>query len=186
MVKSKTMRRTLSLFVIVLFLMPMTGCGYTMKSAFPERIRSVYVAPVKNTIDISTEISDKNRFKVYRPGLEVDVTNAVINRFIFDGNLEVTPQDRADSVLEIKLLDYRRDALRYTDSDDIQEYRLSITLDAVLYETRTKKVLWHESGLVGDATYFLSGPYAIAEDEAAAKAVEDVSHRVIERVMELW
>ena len=69
--------------------------------------------PVINSIDLSSEVSDKHPFRVYRPGLEVDVTNAVIDRFIFDGHLRVTPLKHADIQVEMKLVDYRRDALRH-------------------------------------------------------------------------
>jgi len=163
------------------------GCaGYTQKSLLSERIKNVYVAPVKNAIDLSGEITDKNPFRVYRPGVEVDITNAIMNRFIFDGNLKVTLPERADATVEAKLVDYRRDALRYSDADDVEEYRLSITLDVAVYETRTHKVLWHETGVTGDTSFFLSGPRSISEDAAAQRAVEDLAKRVVDKTIEIW
>src|SRR3989338_1850138 len=66
----------------------LSGC-YTTKTALTGTVRTIHVAPVENAIDLSAEISDRDRFRVYRPGLEVDITNAVINRFIFDGSLKV-------------------------------------------------------------------------------------------------
>ena len=185
---SASLRRQTFIFqlVIVGALLAGSGCGYTAKSLLPESIRTVSVSPVKNAIDLSSEIGDKNRFRVYRPGVEVDITNAIINRFIFDGNLKVTSLDKADAVVEAKLRDYRRDPLRYSDGDDVQEVRLSIVLDAVVYQARSHKVLWHEEGLTGDTTFFLSGPRAQSEDEAVVKAVEDVARRVVEKTIELW
>src|SRR5574341_1211316 len=50
--------------------------------------------------------------RAHSPGIEVDITNAIINRFIFDGTLQVVSLEKADAVLEAKLVDYRRDALR--------------------------------------------------------------------------
>lgn len=170
--------------VAVLF--QLTGCGYTQKSLLPENIKSIHVAPVKNTIDLSAEISDKDRFRVYRPGVEVELTNAIINRFIFDGNLRVEKEGHADAVLEAKLVDYRRDPLRYSDADDVQEYRLSVAIDATVYEANTRKVIWREVRLIGDTTFFLSGPRAVSEDEAAQKAVQDVARRVVDKTIEVW
>jgi hypothetical protein len=144
------------------------------------------VPPIKNGIDLSAEISDKDRFRVYRPGIEVDLTNAIINRFIFDGNLKVTSADKANSVLVATLTDYRRDPLRYSEGDDIQEYRLSITIDVMMKEAATGKVIWSAPSLTGDTTFFLSGQHAKSEDEAAAKAVEDLARRVIEKTIEVW
>ena len=180
------MRKTIFSLALFLFTLPvMSGCGYTTKSMLPENIRRVHVPPVKNSIDLSSEISDKTPFRVYRPGLEVDITNSIINRFIFDGQLKVTSDEKADARLEATLVDYRRDALRYSAGENIQEYRLSVTIDAMLVQKSDKKVLWHER-VTGDTTFFLSGPRALSEDQATAKAVEDVARRVVEKTIEYW
>lgn len=173
-------------FFFTLLLLQNAGCGYTHKSLLPTDIKEIHIAPVKNTIDLSGEISDKNRFRVYRPGIEVDVTNAIINQFIFDGNLKVASLEKADAVLEAKLVDYRRDALRYSDNDDIQEYRLSVVLDVVVTRTKGHKVLWRSQGFAGSTSFFLSGPHATSEDEAVVKTIEDVARRVVEQTIELW
>lgn len=167
-------------------LLQTAGCGYTTKTVLPNNIKSICVPPVKNAIDLTGEISDKDRFRVYRPGLEVDLTNAIINRFIFDGNLKVVSQDKADAVVEAKLVDYRRDPLRYSEGDDIQEYRLSVVIDVVVYLAEGHKVLWHEAHLIGDTSFFLSGTHALSEDEAVTKAVDDVARRVVDKTIELW
>lgn len=180
------MKKTVFVLALGFLTFPsLSGCGYTTKSLLPENIQRVHVPPVRNSIDLSSEISEKTPFRVYRPGLEVELTNAIINRFIFDGVLKVTPDEKADARLEMSLLDYRRDALRYTEGEDVQEYRLNITVEANLVQKSGGKVLWHER-ITGDSTFFLSGPRAITEDEAAAKAVEDVARRVVERTIEYW
>ncbi len=172
-------------FFLGFLFLQLCGCGYSNRSLLPSDIKSLHVTPVKNTIDLSGEIGDKKRFRVTRPGLEVDLTNAIINRFIFDGTLKVAGPEAADAILETKLVDYRRDALRYTEGDDIQEYRLSVLLEAVLYRARDHKVLWRE-GITGDASFLLSGSLATSEDEAVVKAVEDAARRVVEKTIELW
>lgn len=180
------MKRAVKAAFLLPFLLGVGGCGYTTKVNLPENIKIIHISPVKNAIDLSSEISEKTRLRVYRPGLEVDLTNAIINRFIFDGHLKVGGPDTSNAILETKLTDYRRDSLRYSSSDDIQEYRITIVLDAVLYSFPDHKVIWHEASLIGDTTFFLSGGRAVTEDEAAAKAVEDVAARVIERTLEAW
>ncbi len=163
----------------------LAGCGYTTKSLLPENIRRVGAAPVKNSIDLSAEISDKTPFRVYRPGLEVELTNAIINRYIFDGTLKVSSLEKADALLEASLVDYRRDALRYSEGEDVQEYRLSVTLEAVFKDRLDGKTLWSKR-ITGDTTFFLAGPRAISEDQAATRAVEDASRRVVEATIEYW
>ncbi len=173
-------------FLASILCFALAGCGYTQKSLLPEHIKSIHVAPVANRIDLSKEISEKEHFRVYRPGVEVEITNAIINRFVFEGTLQVEKPDRADAVVEAKLMDYRRDPLRYSKGDDIQEYRLNIVLDVSVRDVKTNKVLWHEANLTGDASFLLSGPRATTEDEAAAKAAEDVARRVVEKTIEIW
>lgn len=184
MVDPKALRRS-GLAAVWLVSAFLAGCGYTTKSLLPENIQRVHVAPVVNTIDLSAEISDKTPFRVYRPGLEVELTNAIINRYIFDGTLKVTAPEKADALFEATLVDYRRDALRYSEGEDVQEYRLSVTIDAVFKDKTTGKELWSKR-IVGDTTFFLAGPRAISEDQAATRAVEDVARRVVEATIEYW
>ena len=179
------MKATVRLAVLLAASLALTGCGYTTKSLLPENIRRVNIPPVKNAIDLSSEISDKTPFRATRPGLEVEITNAVINRFIFDGQLKVVSADKADATLSATLVDYRRDALRYSKSEDVQESRLSIVIDATLIQKSDNKVLWKER-LTGDTSFFLSGPRAVSEDEAAAKAVDDLARRMVENTVEYW
>ncbi len=173
----------LSVFLTAILFIP--GCGYTTQSLLPENIRRVCVEPVKNSINLTGEITDKTPFRVYRPGIEVEITNAIINRYIFDGTLKVAPEEKADAVLEASLVDYRRDALRYSDGEEVQEYRLNVVIDATFKEKSTGKVLWTKR-INGDSTFFLSGSRAISEDEAASRAVEDTARRVVESTIEYW
>ena len=178
--------RSRAIKLIVLFsVLGLSGCGYTTKSNLPESLKRISIAPVKNGVDLSSEVSDKTPFRVYRPGLEVELTNAIINRFIFDGQLKVVDAEKSDATVEATLVDYRRDTLRYNEGDEVQEYRLSVAMDVVVLQKVDKKVLWHDR-ITGDTTFFLSGARSISEDEAAAKAVEDAARRVVERTIEYW
>ncbi len=151
----------------------------------PENVRTVAVLPVANAIVLSEEITDKTPFRVYRPGLEVALHNAIINRYLFDGTLKVASPEKSDATLETSLIDYKRDALRYSEGEDIQEYRLTITIDAKMTQKSDGKVLWSKR-IIGDTTFFLAGPRALSEDQAANRAVEDVARRVVEATIEYW
>lgn len=179
------MRGRACLSVALGAVLAISGCGYTTKTLLPENIRTVHVAPVKNTIDLSAEVSDTTPFRVYRPGIEVELTNALINRFIFDGTLKVVLPERADAVVEVSLVDYRRDPLRYSDGDDVQEYRLSIVMDARMIQKSDGVALWSKR-ITGDTTFFIVGSRAITEDQAAQRVVEDAARRVIEATIEYW
>lgn len=168
--------------VSLIFSMAVTGCGYTTKSASMGSLKTIHIQDFENKITYTTE-GGKN---IYIPLLEVDVTNAVIDRFLFDGNLKVVDAEDADLVLKGKLLRYNRDVLRYTEDEDVWEYRISITVSLELWNEQTKTVEWTESQFVGDTEYFVSGSLAKSEDTAIDEAIVDLSRRIVERTIENW
>jgi len=80
-----------SVLTMVLAVLPLTGCGYTNQTVLPRNIRTVYVDTVKNKVPV-------HEVYAYVPGLEMDITNAIIRRLQVDGNLEVVERDEADAV----------------------------------------------------------------------------------------
>lgn len=164
----------------------LTGCGYTSKTLLPDTVKTVHVEQVRNAIDITGEVTNRQSFKVYRPGVEVDLRNALIDRFVFDGHLKIAAADKADSILRTELLSFRRDPLRYNTDDSIQEFRITVSASVQFVDTKTGKEIWQISGISGDSDYFLSGPQSKSEDEAVAAALEDLARHVVENVLEVW
>lgn len=164
------------------------GCGYTTRSFVDPNIRTIYIQPFVNKIDITSELSENRKYKTYFPLLEVKITKAVIDRYIFDGNLRIAKPDTADVILKGELINYVRDPLRYEDSDSdvVEEYRLSLVVNISLVDRDENKVLWEENGFIGDVTYFTSGSLAKSENSALNDAVVDLSRRVVERTIEDW
>ena len=176
-----------SFHVRILFLLTscllLTSCGYTTKSTLPSRLRTIQVPEFENAIDFNVT-TQRN---LYRPLLEIDVRNAIIDRYLFDGNLRLsnTAAD-ADLILEGKLIDFRRDVMRFTDNDDVEEYRITITVSLVLQDVENDMPMWVEPSFSGDASYFLTGPEASSEEQAVLEAIEDLARRVVERTIEGW
>ena len=165
-----------------------TGCGYTTRSLISQLgYRTIYVGPFINKIDITSETSVARRYKTYYPLLENDITRQVIDRFILDGNLRLAKEEDADLVLKGELINYRRDALRYTGVDDkeIEEYRISLVVNLKLYDTSRQTFLWEVNNFVGDTTYF---PQAKSESSAITEAIDDLARRVVDRVgeVDIW
>lgn len=159
-----------------------SGCGYTTKSTLPRSLRTIHVEPFKNRIDYAAG-SGRN---IYLPLLEVKARNAVIDRFLFDGNLKIADPQEADLVLKGELKNYERTPLRYTDNDDVQEYRVHITVSFELWNAQKEEVSWTEPGFVGEATYFVTGPSAKSEESAVDDAIVDLARRIVERTIEDW
>ena len=169
-----------------LFLAICAGCGYTSRSLISEKYKTIHIAPFVNKVDLTREADSNNKYKVYRPMLETELTKAVINKFLYDGNVKPVASDSADLVLKADLIDFRRDPLRYADNDNIEEYRINIVVNMNLWDKKNSKMVWEENNFTGDASYFVTGPQAKSEDLAVQDAIKDLSRRIVERVIEQW
>jgi len=174
----------LGLSVWCLVLGVVGGCGYTTRSMIADKFKTIYIEPFINKIDITRESDAANKYKTNRPMLETDITQVVVNSFLFDGNLRIAPKDAADLVLKGELVEFRRDPLRYTEEDDVQEYRLNLVVNLSLWDNRENKLLWQENNFTGDTTYFTSGSLVKSEDTAINDALADLGRRIVERVVE--
>ena len=173
-----------ALFLFFIFLI--NGCGYATKSLLPSDQRYIYVEPFVNKINITSETSQTNSYRIYRPLLEADVTKAVVDRFIYDGNLKITNLDKADLVLSGQLINYNRQPLRYLSGDNVEEYRLNVVVNIQVKSTKTDELIWEENNFIGDTTYFTTGSLAKSEDTSITDAVKDLARRIVERTIEGW
>ncbi len=169
-----------------LFLALCAGCGYTTRSLISEKYKTIHITPFVNKVDLTRESDSNNKYKVYRPMLETELTKAVINKFLHDGNVKPVANDSADLVLKADLVEFRRDPLRYSDNDNIEEYRINIVVNMNLWDKKNSKLVWEENNFTGDASYFVTGPQAKSEGLAVQDAINDLSRRIVERVIEQW
>ena len=168
--------------IALLFLSFFAGCGYSTRSLLPGNFKTIHVAPFKNNITYTNE-----RYRnLYLPLLEVNVRNAIVDRFLFDGNLDIVEEDPADLVLKGELIGFERDVLRYTEDNDVQEYRIRVIVSLALWDNAEKKTLWVEPHFVGETTYFPAGSQATSESVAIEDALVDLARRLVERTIEDW
>jgi hypothetical protein len=164
----------------------LAGCGYTTRSMIAEQFKTIHVVPFVNKIDITMENNAASKYKIYKPGLETDITHAVTNKYLFDGNLKPSGSAVADLTLKGELVEFRRDPLRYTDNNEVEEYRINIVVNLTLFDNRTQKVVWEAKNFTGDTTYFARGAVAKSDDVAVNDAVKDIARRIVERTVEQW
>ena len=171
----------LSAFCLLLY-----SCGYTTRPGLPPHLKTVYVKPFVNKIDVTRLSSGYERFPIYRHQMEVDLTKAVISRYQFTGLLRPARQEKADCRLEGELLDLRRDALRYNASSQVEEWRLNVVVNLRFIDQTTDTVMWEEGGFTGDTTYFALGSNAESESSSLDRAITDLARRIVERSVESW
>ena len=176
------MKKFFALAIVVLLSFSSIRCGYSTNLLIASGVRSIHVEPFKNNVQYTSEF----KRDIYLHLLEVKIRNAVINRFQFDGHLRIVKPDKADLILRGALVGYERNVLRRTDNDEVEEYRIHILVDLVLWDPEKEKVVWEERNFAGEATYFLTGPNAESESSAVDRSVTDLAHRVVERSIEDW
>ena len=170
----------------------LSGCGYTTRSMLSGKYNTIYITPFLNKVDITQESQSANKYRIYRPMLETDITKKVINQYLFDGNLKPVKEELADLVLKGELIEYRKDPLSYTTNDDnVTEYRINIFVNLKLWDKKEDKLVWEENNFNGNYSYFTSfasvnQSQQLSDDAAVTKAVEDISRRVVERTVEQW
>lgn len=175
------------LFSVLCFLFSLTaGCGYTTRSMVGSKYRTIYITPFINKVNITTATDAANKYRLYRPMIETDITKSVINRFLFDGNLRPIKEETADLILKGDVVDFRRDPLRYDNNDNVSEYRINLVVNISLWDRVENKMLWEENNFIGDTTYFPTGNQAKTEDQAVRDALTDLSRRIVERSVEQW
>lgn len=162
-----------------------SGCGYTTKTVLPENIKTIHVDIFKNSIDITKEVSAKDKYEVYRPNLEVDVRDALVNRIFLDGHLKLASKESADGILEGEITQYRKDPLRYQ-NEVVEEYRISIVCDVTLISAKDNKPLFSEENITGDTTFFTTGSLQKTESTALNDALADLSRRIVNKIVEDW
>jgi len=165
-------------------LLLLSGCGYTTRTVVPHDIKTIHVEIFKNNIDITKEVSARDKYEIYRPNLEVDLRDAIIERIFLDGNLKVKARDYADSILEGEITQYRKDPLRYQ-NEVVREYRVSLVCDFRLKRSKDSGILL-EHRLTGDTAYFTTGTLQKSETEALNDAASDLARRIVNRIVENW
>lgn len=179
MARSKEfIKKFFRVFLFVILALP--SCGYSTRSSLPANIRTLYVEPFPNKIDFQA-----GKPNVYIPLLEVKAHDAVVRQFQFDGNLRIAKENTADLTLKGELINYNRTAVRYTDNDDVQEYRIQVVVSLTMLDAEGK-VMWEEPSFAGEASFYLTGPSASSEAGAVDAAINDLAKRIVERTVEDW
>lgn len=184
------MNRRILPLLVAFCLIPIAGCGYSTHSLAYEKATKIFIRPFENKVDlnINTEYSDRNPYRLYRPGMETKITDAVISRFLIDGYLKVVSrEDQADLILNGALINFEKQPLRYNQlSQDVQEYRANIIVDMSLEDVAKGKSVWSEKGFVGFFEYNQTGLNSVSEDTAISNAIADLAKRIVERTVEDW
>lgn len=159
--------------------MALNGCGYTRQTVLPQNIKTIYVETVKNRLDAE-------KIYAYQPGLEMDITNAVIRRLQQDGTVRVVEQSKADAILKTELVSLEQEGLRFNSLAGVSQYRLFIVVRMKLVEAKTGNIIWEEPNFSGGTEYYVTTVTSIGEQKAAVDGVQRLAYNIVDRIVEDW
>lgn len=169
------------------------NCAYTTKVSLDPRYQTVAVSGFYNK---SSEYD-----------FQAPLTNALIRKFITDGRLKVVKPEEADLLIEGVILDYKRKGLTYDVRDETTQFLIVVTAGVRVTDQRTGKILWQESIMAGESSYFtraagqtsdrlrgnvetfLIPVRSFASDEenrAVSEALEQLASDIFYRTIEPW
>ncbi|MBM3319496.1 MAG: LptE family protein [Candidatus Eisenbacteria bacterium] len=161
--------------VLLAALLATLACGYGLSARTNPHIRTIAVPLFQND--------------TLEKGIEEKLTADIIDVLQENRALTLTNERNADSVLLGKIIEYQRTPSSYDQSENVQEYKVTIIL-AVDYEDRVKRrTLWSEPRLLGWSTYFVvptPGHEAEEEEDAQARAIRKLAEDIKTRTVEGW
>ncbi len=171
--------KKLSLVMLTVIFLSGSGCGYTQHLVLPGGIQTIAVPTFRNAIPAE-------RLFTYKSGLEIDLTNAVIRQFNFDGNLRVVSEGKADAKLVGSIISYDQEALRFTSLDRPQELRLHLVVDLKMINLKTGQEMWHEPNFSGSTLFEPNDEQGLRRITAASDAVDVLAKNIVNRTVEDW
>jgi len=165
------MKRTLLALAAMLAL---AGCAnYQLGTTLARDLRPVLVPSVRN------ESSE--------PGVDSLASSAILREIQREGTLILSSEDQAATRLDITIVRFRLEPIRYQRDDTRapDEYRATVVADVAFTRISDGKVLY--SGAVeGDTTFPIGSDLVSAKQDMMPKAIDDLARKVIDRCISIW
>jgi hypothetical protein len=157
---------------VLLAMLCVGGCGYTLQGNLPDHIKSVAVPVFKN--------------KSGEPGIESTISSSVVNAFTTNGKLRVVPLDSADSVLEGEIVSFELQSLTFDSLLNLRSYRLTVTMNVKFRDLKKSAMLWEQQGLRDVVDFQVAGQVADTvsrQDSAVKQAAVEIGRKVVTQAL---
>ncbi len=152
-----------------LWVMAMAGCGpYSFSgNSLPPHIKTIAVPLFE---DRTSEF-----------GIKEKLTDAVIQEITRDNTLKIVNEDLADAIVYGKILSVDDRADTYTEQEEVQSYRVYITVEVEVRDVKRGTPLWKERWSQWGLYSLTDGVDAREQaiDEAIQKLAEDILNKTV-------
>ncbi|MEO0074579.1 MAG: LptE family protein [candidate division WOR-3 bacterium] len=155
------------LYFIVLFL---SCCGYSTRSTLPPQYKSIAIPLVGN--------------QTVKPNLGELLTNQLIDDFTNDRTLVIVPNERANLILECRIINYERSPQSYTANQEVINYRITMSafID-IIDKTKFSDESLYRGEVSSWITYDVSQE---SEDDGINKVIKKLSLEILRKVLTAW
>lgn len=146
------------------------GCYSFTGSNLPGHIKALAVPTLRNA--------------TLEPGVEQEITEGIVDRFIADGRLKIGSRSSAEAIFVGEVVAYENKVNNYSASQEPLDYIVVLTLRAQMRDQVKNRDLWTEDRLVATAVYEpASGE---TEEDARAEAITTLAADIVGRTLEQW
>lgn len=146
------------------------GCYSFSGSNLPGHIKSVAVPTVKNS--------------TLEPGVEQEVTEGIVDKFLSDGRLKIASERAAQAVVLADIVGYENKVNNYSASQEPIDYIVVLTLSVQMRDQVKNRDLWRDDRLVATGVYEPGS--GETEEAARARAIVTLANDVVGRTLEQW
>lgn len=152
----------------------LAGCqNYQLGTTLPENLRAVHVPSIRN--------------ESLEPGLDAIASSSLMREIQREGTLVLTGEDLCATRLDVTVVRFRMEPVRYErdDTRSPNEYRATVTADVSFTRVSDGKALYR--GVVeGDANFAVGSDLVSAKQDMMPKACADLARKVVDRCISIW
>jgi hypothetical protein len=170
--RSKFLKDAATLALLSSFcLLPWLACGpYSFSGSLAPHLKTVTIAPFEN---LTAEF-----------GIAEEMTNTLTDEFHRDNTLKLGDRSLADILVEGVIARVEDSAGAYTQSEQVQDFKIYITARVKCTDQVKRQVLWEER-ITQWGTYDPSaGPESRAD--GMAEAIDKISQEVLNKTVAGW
>ena len=152
-----------------------SGCGYKIGTMHRGDVRSIAI-PVWT-----------RGHGVFRRGLEMELTKAVVNRIQLDTRYRICAEAQADTKLTGQLDNVRQQSLTInTDTGTSRAMEATFTVSFKWTDLRNGEVLVDEKNFEVRGRYITTAPFGETFFTGSREAIDEAAQRIVEQLEEEW